>query len=274
MAHLEESAVWTPGIYQLETTDPVLGGPVQPEPPTGGIANRQALALANRTVYLRQAMQQAEASLSNQIDLKANIASPTLTGTPKAPTPPTADASTRIATTDHVHAALQAQIAASLARVFSITALPTSNLGPIIVAEASEVWIWVSTTHYTGYRSPLCGRPVDGHTVVPLASEIDAVGGLLSKSAYAGLWGYAQENGLVMSQADWQANLGAHGFVDVSATQFRVPDLRNQFRRYTGTDADSANARGWAVGRSTPCASTRISRGDWLGFLLMRLVIT
>jgi len=40
MANLEETAVWTPGVYQLETTDPVLGGPVQPEPATGGIANR------------------------------------------------------------------------------------------------------------------------------------------------------------------------------------------------------------------------------------------
>ena len=60
---------------------------------------------------------------------------------------------------------------------------------PIIVAECSEVWTWVSTQYYTGYRSPLCGRPVDGHTVTPLASEVDAVGGELSKTDYARLWG-------------------------------------------------------------------------------------
>jgi len=128
-------------------------------------------------------------------------------------------------------------------RAYSILNLPTSNVGPIIVIEAAEVWTWVSTDYFTGYRSPLCGRPVDGHTLSPLASEVDAVGGLLSKTAYAGLWGYAQENGLVVTQATWTANPGAHWFVDVSSTQFRAPDLRNQFRRFAGTDADTANAR-------------------------------
>jgi len=243
MANLEESPVWTPSVYQIETTDPVLGGPVQPEPATGGLANRQGLALANRTAYLRQALETTEQALSEQIDLKADIHSPALTGEPTAPTPAAADDSDRIATTAHVQAALLAQITASLARVRSIHNLPTSNIGPIIVAEASEVWIWVDTPHYTGYRSPLCGRTVYGHTVTPLANEIDAVGGLLSKTAYAGLWGYCRENGLVVSQSTWSANIGAHWFVDVSPTQFRVPDLRNQFLRFTGTDADTANAR-------------------------------
>ncbi|MFY1892324.1 phage tail protein, partial [Achromobacter xylosoxidans] len=39
---------------------------------------------------------------------------------------------------------------------------------------------------------------------------------------------------------------GAHWFTDYSATQFRVPDLRDMFRRFTGTDADTANARALA----------------------------
>ena len=38
---------WAAGIYQLETTDPVLGGP-------NGIANRQAKELAARTQYLKK----------------------------------------------------------------------------------------------------------------------------------------------------------------------------------------------------------------------------
>ncbi|EHK65311.1 hypothetical protein [Achromobacter arsenitoxydans] len=128
-------------------------------------------------------------------------------------------------------------------KICSITALPSSNIGPIVVAECSEVWIWSASASFTGYRSPLCGRPLDGHTLAPLASEVDAVGGLLPKAAYARLWGYAQENNLVVTQATWAANVGAHYFVDVDANQFRVPDLRNMFRRFTGTDADTANAR-------------------------------
>ncbi|WP_233234483.1 hypothetical protein [Bordetella sp. LUAb4] len=131
---------------------------------------------------------------------------------------------------------------ASLPRVCSILALPTQDVGPVVIAECGEIWIWVSTTYFTGYRSPLCGRPLDGHTTVPLPNEVDAVGGLLSKTAYAGLWGYAQENGLVKDQATWTANVGAHYFVD-AGDKFQLPDLRNMFRRYTGTDADTANVR-------------------------------
>jgi len=144
-----------------------------------------------------------------------------------------------------INAAIIDAIAAlgTLSRVYSITGLPNTDVGPIIVREAGEVWTWASSAYFTGYRSPLCGRPLDGHTVTPLPSEVDAVGGLLDKTAYARLWGYAQENSLVVTAATWTANPGAHYFVDASATQFRVPDLRNMFRRYTGTDADTANAR-------------------------------
>ncbi|WP_373790326.1 phage tail protein [Achromobacter insuavis] len=127
--------------------------------------------------------------------------------------------------------------------IFSITALPTQDIGPIIVTECEEVWRWSASAYFNGYRSSLCGRPLDGHTATPLVSEVDAIGGLLSKADYARLWGYAQEQGLVKTEAIWQANRGAHWFSDFSATQFRVPDLRDMFRRFTGTDADTANAR-------------------------------
>ncbi|MCD0496947.1 hypothetical protein LP085_08825 [Achromobacter sp. MY14] len=142
-----------------------------------------------------------------------------------------------------VSQAIAAYVEGSFPRIYSIAALPATNVGPILVAEAAEVWIWVATSFFTGYRSPLCGRPLDGHTVAPLVNEIDAVGGVLLKAAYAGLWGYAQENGLVVTQANWEARRGGHYFVNVDENTFRVPDLRDMFRRFTGTDADTANAR-------------------------------
>lgn len=46
MADLPESNEWTQGVYQLETSDPVLGGPE-------GIDNLQAKQLANRTKWLK-----------------------------------------------------------------------------------------------------------------------------------------------------------------------------------------------------------------------------
>ncbi|OLZ68746.1 hypothetical protein BS642_21405, partial [Chromobacterium violaceum] len=47
MANLQEKITWEPGIYQLETSDPVLAGP-------DGVDNVQAKQLANRTAYLKK----------------------------------------------------------------------------------------------------------------------------------------------------------------------------------------------------------------------------
>lgn len=46
MANLPETPDYPAGVYQIETSDPVLGGP-------GGIANRQAEQLGNRTAWLK-----------------------------------------------------------------------------------------------------------------------------------------------------------------------------------------------------------------------------
>ena len=51
MANLKETAQWEEGIYQLETSDPVLGG-------ENGIDNKPARQLANRTVWLKQELRQ------------------------------------------------------------------------------------------------------------------------------------------------------------------------------------------------------------------------
>lgn len=167
-----------------------------------------------------------------------------------------------LATREYVDAGLATkQPKGNYAPVFSIFSLPQNNIGPIVVAECSEVWIWTSSQYFTGYRSPLCGRPVDGHTSAPLASEIDAIGGLLDKTAYAGLWGYAQENGLAVTQSVWDTNRGGHYFVNVNATQFRAPDLRNMFRRFSGTDADTANARAFGSRQSGSVHSFDIGPG-------------
>ncbi|WP_440217264.1 gp53-like domain-containing protein [Chromobacterium piscinae] len=51
MAFLPEKSIWEDGIYQLETSDPVLAGP-------DGIDNLQGKQLANRTVYLKDQVEQ------------------------------------------------------------------------------------------------------------------------------------------------------------------------------------------------------------------------
>lgn len=72
MANLQEVVSWEAGIYQLETGDPVLGGP-------GGISNKQAQALANRTAYLKKHVDDIEggntaAGKANKLSTARNIA--------------------------------------------------------------------------------------------------------------------------------------------------------------------------------------------------------
>ncbi|MFM5588018.1 tail fiber protein [Aeromonas rivipollensis] len=72
MANLQEVVSWDAGVYQLETSDPVLGGP-------GGTSNKQAQALANRTAYLKKHMDDLEggtaaAGKANKLATARNIA--------------------------------------------------------------------------------------------------------------------------------------------------------------------------------------------------------
>ena len=66
MANLRENAAWESGIYQLETTDPVVGG-------VDGISNKQAKQLANRTSFLKQQVESNQNSLNSAIAQKRDI---------------------------------------------------------------------------------------------------------------------------------------------------------------------------------------------------------
>lgn len=101
MANLPETPQWEEGIYQIEVSDPVLGGP-------DGISNRQAKQLAKRTSYLKQQVEKGDKGLAYHIAAPdphpqyAPKESPALTGTPTAPTAVKTDNSTKLATTAHV----------------------------------------------------------------------------------------------------------------------------------------------------------------------------
>ncbi|MDW6044670.1 tail fiber protein [Escherichia coli] len=101
MANLPETPQWEEGIYQIEVSDPVLGGP-------DGISNRQGKQLASRTLYLKQQVEKGGTDLAKHIAAAdphtqyAPKASPTFTGTPTAPTPANSDNSKKLATTEFV----------------------------------------------------------------------------------------------------------------------------------------------------------------------------
>ena len=72
MANVTETATFETGIYQIETTDPVLGG-------ANGIANVQAKQLANRTAYLKTITDEVieargdKATLTERLDIIESI---------------------------------------------------------------------------------------------------------------------------------------------------------------------------------------------------------
>ncbi|MBR8125125.1 gp53-like domain-containing protein [Burkholderia multivorans] len=60
MTNLVEFERWEDGIYQLETSDPVVGGP-------DGIDNLQAKQLANRTRYLKKAVEAGQSGFDAHV---------------------------------------------------------------------------------------------------------------------------------------------------------------------------------------------------------------
>ncbi|MDA5607082.1 phage tail protein [Pasteurella multocida] len=88
MANIKEKDIWEDHIYQIETSDPVLGG-------ENGIANRQAAQLAARTQYLKKEMEK-----------RAVKNSPAFTGEPTAPTAHQSTNNQQIATTEFVKTAI------------------------------------------------------------------------------------------------------------------------------------------------------------------------
>ncbi|NNQ43543.1 phage tail protein [Escherichia coli] len=95
MGNLNETEKWEENIYQLETSDPVLGG-------ADGISNRAPRQLANRTKWLKKKTEEAAQSLAEhvrsrnhpdatltakgftQLSSDTNSTSETLAATPKA----------------------------------------------------------------------------------------------------------------------------------------------------------------------------------------------
>jgi len=66
MANVTEAVTYDAGIYQIETTDPVVGG-------ASGIANVQAKQLANRTAFLKQFADEVSAARGGKASLDARL---------------------------------------------------------------------------------------------------------------------------------------------------------------------------------------------------------
>lgn len=66
MANVKEDKIWEEGIYQLEVTDPVVGG-------IDGISNKQAKQLANRTSYLKKQVEDNKSGADLALATKRDV---------------------------------------------------------------------------------------------------------------------------------------------------------------------------------------------------------
>ncbi|HDY2913045.1 TPA: tail fiber protein [Escherichia coli] len=162
MGNLNETEKWEENIYQLETSDPVLGG-------VNGISNRAPRQLANRTKWLKKKTEEAAQSLAEHVrsrnhpdatltakgftqlssatnsksetlaatskavkavmdetNKKAPLNSPALTGTPTTPTASQGTNSTQIASTAFVMAAIAALVDSSPDALNTLNELATA----------------------------------------------------------------------------------------------------------------------------------------------------
>jgi hypothetical protein len=112
MAGLEEQAQWESEIYQIETTDPVVGGP--PDLAQGqGITNVPHKLLANRTAWLKaQVDSLVAAGYVTQVEIDAAINS-LIAGAPAA-LDTLKELADELSDNDDAIAALTSQIAAKL----------------------------------------------------------------------------------------------------------------------------------------------------------------
>lgn len=113
MANLTEATTYDAGVYQIETTDPVTGGPA-------GIANKGAINLANRTKYLKSRVDLLEAGTTVPTGI-ATLASPLFTGDPRGPTTTNGDADTTLATTAFVKSVVGGRLSKNIAGGVNVT---------------------------------------------------------------------------------------------------------------------------------------------------------
>lgn len=107
MANLQETAQWEMGIYQLETSDPVMGG-------ADGVDNRQAKQLGNRTLWLKNKLEQMAREIPAAVTKSDAVNS---------------DSSTNVATSKAVKTAYDKAVAAESAASGAVKTSGNQDIG-------------------------------------------------------------------------------------------------------------------------------------------------
>lgn len=151
MANLTLSRQWVENIYQLETSDPVMGGP-------DGIDNRQAKELGARTNWLKDQLDTVNRDRTGY----APKASPAFTGIPTAPTANQNTNNTQIATTEFVKTAIAALVGSAPAALDTLEELSRAlegdaNLKSTLLAEIGKK---ANATDFNALHDLFIGIPI------------------------------------------------------------------------------------------------------------------
>lgn len=151
MANLTLTRQWVENIYQLETSDPVMGGP-------DGIDNRQAKELGARTNWLKDQVD----TINQDRTGYAPKASPAFTGIPTAPTAAAGTNNTQIATTEFVKTAIAALVGSAPAALDTLEELARAlagdaNLKATLLAEIGKK---ANATDFNALHDLFVGVPI------------------------------------------------------------------------------------------------------------------
>ena len=151
MANLTLTREWVENIYQLETSDPVMGGP-------DGIDNRQAKELGARTNWLKDQVDTVNRDRTGY----APKASPVFTGIPTAPTAAAGTNNTQIATTEFVKTAIAALVGSAPAALDTLEELARAlagdaNLKATLLAEIGKK---ANATDFNALHDLFIGIPI------------------------------------------------------------------------------------------------------------------
>lgn len=151
MANLTLTRQWVENIYQLETSDPVMGGP-------DGIDNRQAKELGARTNWLKDQVDTVNQDRTGY----APKASPEFTGIPTAPTANSGTNSTQIATTAFVKNAIAALVGSAPEALDTLEELARAlagdaNLKSTLLAEIGKK---ANATDFNALHDLFIGIPI------------------------------------------------------------------------------------------------------------------
>lgn len=151
MANLTLTRQWVENIYQLETSDPVMGGP-------DGIDNRQAKELGARTNYLKDQVD----TINQDRTGYAPKASPAFTGIPTAPTAVAGTNNAQIATTEFVKTAIAALVGSAPAALDTLEELARAlagdaNLKSTLLAEIGKK---ANATDFNALHDLFIGIPI------------------------------------------------------------------------------------------------------------------